>query len=415
MSVYKAPDGRKKPWIAQYKDAKGKWRAKGFRLEGQAKDALKKFEDEVANGVYIHDSEAMTFGEVAKLYLEHCEKRSTGKNQDMESETISSKTGIFRRLLIPKFSSVKVNKISPKDAEDFLDEIKPKYSADYCRIIITNISCALSFAVKKELGLMRNPLKDNPPKLPPSRTREDEEIPEFEDVHKMLLFSHEQKPSGVSIAVWEQQRVLLYLIAFGGLRSGECLGMNREFINLDPRHATMDVRQQLNRRGQLRPPKYKSRRIVPVNAMLLPVLSAYINGGPATGPLFLTRSGERPCARWLGVRLSELEMRAGITNPAGTYGKYSPHTLRHFAGSAWLAQGARLEDVSRWLGHKNIKTTWKIYMHQLRGDDYSRRMADTMIERFPGIPALPVPILDLHATPVQQAGEKANKNKGSAV
>ncbi|MFD4569205.1 tyrosine-type recombinase/integrase [Streptomyces sp. NPDC058467] len=40
-----------------------------------------------------------------------------------------------------------------------------------------------------------------------------------------------------------------------------------------------------------------------------------------------------------------------------------PHGLRHFFASTALAHGIPIHEVSRWLGHRSIKTTVDVYGH----------------------------------------------------
>ncbi|MGH1552112.1 tyrosine-type recombinase/integrase [Streptomyces sp. L7] len=44
-------------------------------------------------------------------------------------------------------------------------------------------------------------------------------------------------------------------------------------------------------------------------------------------------------------------------------GKYTPRSLRHFFASIALAHGVPIHEVSRWLGHRSVKTTIDIYGH----------------------------------------------------
>jgi integrase len=53
---------------------------------------------------------------------------------------------------------------------------------------------------------------------------------------------------------------------------------------------------------------------------------------------------------------------AGLVKADGT-AKYTPHGLRHFFASTVLAARIPIHEVSRWLGHKSIKTTVDIYGH----------------------------------------------------
>ena len=48
---------------------------------------------------------------------------------------------------------------------------------------------------------------------------------------------------------------------------------------------------------------------------------------------------------------------------AGLPPQFVPHSLRHHFASAALARGIPIIDVSRWLGHRSIDTTHRIYGH----------------------------------------------------
>ncbi|MGW2987412.1 tyrosine-type recombinase/integrase [Streptomyces goshikiensis] len=45
--------------------------------------------------------------------------------------------------------------------------------------------------------------------------------------------------------------------------------------------------------------------------------------------------------------------------------KYTPRSLRRFFASTALANGVPIHEVSRWLGHRSVKTTVGIYGHLL--------------------------------------------------
>jgi site-specific recombinase XerD len=53
---------------------------------------------------------------------------------------------------------------------------------------------------------------------------------------------------------------------------------------------------------------------------------------------------------------------AAMVKPDGSP-KYTPHGLRHFFASTALAHGIPVHEVSRWLGHRSIKTTVDVYGH----------------------------------------------------
>ena len=251
----------------------------------------------------------------------------------------------------------------------------------------------LDFAVKEDL-LPRNPLHDRKIELPGTpHKRTDEEIPTFDDVKKLLTHLHGPKPPGHKKLDWAQKIALVTLAAFGGLRSGECAGLEWSHIDLAKRE--IKVKQSLSKYDGIKEPKSKSGiRTVPINPILHNVLKAYSAFmGHRSGPLFRTQSGTKPYPRWVQVHMNEAMRSAGLVDPSGArdwqgnpHPKFTFHPLRHFAGSAWLAQGMRIQDVSWLLGHSDIKITMSTYAHQLKGDDHARQVMNTQIVKFPGIP-----------------------------
>ena len=75
---------------------------------------------------------------------------------------------------------------------------------------------------------------------------------------------------------------------------------------------------------------------------------------------------------------------AGLVDADGK-SDFTPHALRHFAGSSWYAQGMDLKDVSWRLGHKTTATTEKVYLHQLKHDERAKQIVARLTAAFPGI------------------------------
>jgi site-specific recombinase XerD len=81
--------------------------------------------------------------------------------------------------------------------------------------------------------------------------------------------------------------------------------------------------------------------------------------------------------------IKSLESNHALQNYARPFQhRASTHSLRHTFATIALASGASLQSVSRWLGHKSIKTTEKFYIHacpELRMQ--SDREYDEMLQR----------------------------------
>ena len=88
----------------------------------------------------------------------------------------------------------------------------------------------------------------------------------------------------------------------------------------------------------------------------------------ATDPLFFSerpdRKGSRLSVRGIQSILTSYLRKAGINRP-----RVSPHSMRHFAATNALQNGAHLKDVQDMMGHSTIATT-ENYIH------LSRRLSD---------------------------------------
>lgn len=134
---------------------------------------------------------------------------------------------------------------------------------------------------------------------------------------------------------------LITLLALNGLRIGEALSRDVEHLTHDFGHRVI----KLTRKGS----KASTEALAPATAR---ALETYI-GERSSGPIFLTRTGQRmsePSA-WRLVR--RLARNAGL--PAAD--RISPHSLRHSAITAALNAGVPFRDVQDFAGHADPRTT----------------------------------------------------------
>lgn len=173
-------------------------------------------------------------------------------------------------------------------------------------------------------------------------------------------------------AVDASYRLIFELAAETGCRLGETLGLVWENIDLDEQ--TVAFTHQLDRAGERVPLKTKgSQRILEVTPVLVAKLRKQKVSNVRTGDhdlVFVTRSGRGHDHRNIGGRvLAKAAKRAGleavkdasgkVVQPAPTF-----HDLRHSHASALIAQGWDIAEVSGRLGHSNVATTQRIYIHE---------------------------------------------------
>lgn len=171
-------------------------------------------------------------------------------------------------------------------------------------------------------------------------------------------------------SVDERYRLIYELAAETGGRLAETLGLAWGEVDLDEQ--TVTFTHQLDRHGQRVPLKTKrSRRCVEVTPALVSKLRTAKLAADRTGPhelVFVTRNGTGHDHRNIGGRvLARAVKRAGLETVErdGQVVEHAPtfHNLRHSHGSALIAAGWDIEEVSARLGHSDVGTTQRAYVH----------------------------------------------------
>jgi len=211
------------------------------------------------------------------------------------------------------------------------------------------------------------------------------ERPSLEDERPKRTLSADELRRLIA-AVDGPYRLIFELTAETGARLGEALGL--VWGNLDLEAQTVTFTHQLGKRGERVPLKTKrSRRCVEITPTLVAKLRAGKVAASASGDhdyVFVTRAGTPHDHRNIGGRvlaravkhagLEAVERDGLIVEPAPTF-----HNLRHSHGSALIAAGWDIEEVSARLGHANVATTMRAYVHEAeaaqRSDDRRNRLA----------------------------------------
>ncbi|MGI8903746.1 MAG: tyrosine-type recombinase/integrase [Solirubrobacteraceae bacterium] len=171
-------------------------------------------------------------------------------------------------------------------------------------------------------------------------------------------------------AIPERHRLTFELAAETGARKGETLGLAWQDVNLDA--ATVTFEYQLDRAGRREPLKTaRSRRCVEVTPQLAARLRAHKLQSARSGDhdlVFVTAAGNGHDHRNVLRVLDRAAKRTGlgkVTDRDGRVLKPSPtfHALRHTHGSALIAAGWDIEEVSARLGHADVTTTLREYTH----------------------------------------------------
>ncbi len=177
-----------------------------------------------------------------------------------------------------------------------------------------------------------------------------------------------------------RHRPLFELVAETGARKGEALGLVWREADLDA--CTVTFTCQLGRSGRREPLKTpRSRRCVEITPALAASLRAHRLASAHSGEhdlVFSTPTGAGLDHRGVLRVLESAAKRAGLGGQRDRDGRVivpapTLHALRHSHGSALIAAGWDIEEVSARLGHADVTTTLREYTHAY---DAARRSAE---------------------------------------
>ena len=186
-------------------------------------------------------------------------------------------------------------------------------------------------------------------------------------------------------ATTDTYRLMFELAAETGARQSEVLGLT--WGDGDTGEGTIRFTAQLDRDGRRVPLKTaRSRRSVEITGELAGKLRALKIESAQSGKhdyVFTTRTGSPHGHRNVARALRRAADDAGLGDVErdGEVVEHAPsmHSLRHSHGSALIAAGWDIEEVSARLGHADVATTLRAYVHEYdaarRSDDRRGRLA----------------------------------------
>jgi site-specific recombinase XerD len=154
----------------------------------------------------------------------------------------------------------------------------------------------------------------------------------------------------------ERDRLMLALLAFGGLRKSELLGLDWDDVDLERRLV------------RIRRAKGGRQRVVPLHPALVPFVIDYaaVRAADPEPALFVGVQGKRLSQTIMAQTFLRYARAAGVNERK----RVTPHTLRHVFASELLRAGANLRQVQELLGHKHLDSTQRytrVTAHELRG------------------------------------------------
>lgn len=247
----------------------------------------------------------------------------------------------LEHLLYPTFADRALQDITTEDIQHFFNDHRNVARTTLSKVLIT-LKELFKLALKEHL-VAENPVDTKVLKIVSERQQERKPLSpeEYADV-----LSHIPDIPRV------QDRRMIALMAFTGMRRGEVLGLRWEDIDFD-KHLIY-VRRNVTYANDITtigtPKTKKSERVIPLDARL----AAYLIPREEEGFIL---GGDQP------FKKSEfITSWNRITAAIPTYNA-SPHIFRHTFATTLTNAGVPMKTVQEILGHASIQTTMDIYTH----------------------------------------------------
>jgi len=244
------------------------------------------------------------------------------------------------KYLLGFLGNIQLSEISDRNIRAYIDFRIKNPSLFQARKDLINIGSCLNWALQENY-LLANPCLlikkiKVPPKLP-------------------IFFSKHEFTKLISIQMDDELKAMIQIAVNTGLREMELLTLRWNQISFNESILILDNRTHIT--------KSKKIRTIPLNRIVLDVLGR-LYSSTIKGELVFKFEGITNREKYVQNNFRKYVKLAGVNS------KLNFHSLRHTFAS-WLVQaGVSIYEVSKLLGHADIKTT-QIYAH-LRDDDLRR-------------------------------------------
>jgi integrase len=340
---------------ARYRTPDGASRSKTFARKVDAEQFLASVTVSVSDGSYVdRGAGRITFGEYAQNWASSQPHRETTK---------AGVVSILKKHIIPAFGHRPIAQIRTSEVQAWVAGLD---LAPSTTVVVYGKLAAIFAAAVEDRLIARTPCS--------RRIR----LPRPDGAEVVPMSPLQVRT--MAEAVNGRYRALVILLAGSGMRPGEALGLTVDRVEFLKRSIRID--QQLvtvaGSPPRLAPVKTPSSvRTIPVPQSVLDELAMHLETYGREHPLglvFVDGRGQPIHRSALGHMWRRSAAKANVVD-------FTPHSLRHYAASVMIAQGASVKAVQRHLGHASATTTLDTYAHLFPdSEDITRRALEAGIE-----------------------------------
>ena len=329
-------------WRARYRNSRGKVTSKTFKLKGHADAWLRDELNAMHSGAPVVNDHVPLDTYVTK-WLKRVKL-------DVRPTTYETYATYYRVHIKPTLGTVQFCDLTSEAIRDWYDALRTTHRhGNEKSPALSRATCAKTYKLLKRICsdavddgyLLSNPCRIKGASVEPDYRLSYEEPPDADEVRALAA------------AVPDEYRAMVLLAGFGGLRWGECAGLQRRHVDLTA--GTVRIEQQIVRGPKGEPtvgvPKTDAgRRTVYLHGEVVAALRVHLADHCGRGPNAYLFTTER------GALLRANNFRRTVWLPATEkVGKPDRrfHDLRHAAATLAAMTGASTKDLMARMGHRS--------------------------------------------------------------
>jgi integrase len=307
-------------------------------------------------------------------------------DDNLKPSSLENRELNIRGRIVPVLGGIRIDKVTPNHVRQLLDALEERSLSGSSQLQAwVYLNKALEDAVIQGL-ISNNPFTRVPKSWKPKPAPPKQRILNTKEQMMLLALNDGWTP------LWKLQLAT-------GMRSGEALGLQWKYVDLQAgrikiEYAIQRDRQQQNYRTYrlVRPKTKNSRRVIAIT----PLVKSLLEGIKASQEYKAKRLGEAwsnpegfVFTRYLGEPVFVEDANYGMVRSLKMLNiekkdGWDVHALRHTFATDLLNNGAQMAAVSKILGHSDVAFTIRTYAHVLEGletqvlQDASRMLEETM-------------------------------------
>jgi integrase len=376
--------GQGKRWLARWVDHDGQERTKSFDKTAEAQRHVQAMTTALSTGTYSDPQRsAVAFGTIAETWLKGKEAANRAP------KTVAGYRELLDNVILPKWGDYRLRDINHEVLQTWMSWLSTDPAArkhakrdDDGEIIKTGLSPARVIQIHQvvhqvfDYAILAKFLAANPADrvLLPRKPQSKDLALTHDQVRKLAQETATAETavrhrSGTAPARTSPEALatMVRLLAYAGLRFGECASLRVGDVNTEKRRLNVNKSiTQVRGSGRIEgDTKTHQRRSTPIlTGWLNEELKQVVEGRDPAEFLFPGPDGAAMTQGWFNVRFNKAVVKLGVDG-------VTPNTLRHTAGSLAISESPSATGVlaaSKLLGHRNVTTTANTYSHMLDGD-----------------------------------------------